>query len=347
MEMTNEQFYKHFQDTIASLEESISQLSPEQTAEERNALVDSVRAGISTLTKELADASANLPSYDQRNFNESLKSTTANLNISASRAAPKPRFKFRPGAGRPSHVIDSRKLTSTQDSASSQRAQSSCTSDGTSTATAVSGKDYNEEVRTQISLVRQPSFSTAKDVVLSNHTDVRIALPESAKAATASGRLTDIERCVVDMAGATRSGTPFAGFAIKNVKQSVVITGTVAGPVHITSITDSVLVVVARQVRIHECRNVDIYLYCGSRPIIEDCEGLRFTEAPEYYSPGDLLGENQWDQVDDFKWLKADKSPNWDILEADKRVGDDVWKSLDADNELASTAVLERVGSWC
>jgi hypothetical protein len=34
---------------------------------------------------------------------------------------------------------------------------------------------------------------------------------------------------------------------------------------------------------------------------------------------------NQWDQVDDFKWLKVEHSPNWAILPEDQRLGNDIW----------------------
>lgn len=35
---------------------------------------------------------------------------------------------------------------------------------------------------------------------------------------------------------------------------------------------------------------------------------------------------NQWDQVDDFKWLKTEHSPNWSILPEEERIEDGRWK---------------------
>lgn len=35
---------------------------------------------------------------------------------------------------------------------------------------------------------------------------------------------------------------------------------------------------------------------------------------------------NQWDQVDDFKWLKTEHSPNWSILPEEERIEDSRWK---------------------
>lgn len=38
--------------------------------------------------------------------------------------------------------------------------------------------------------------------------------------------------------------------------------------------------------------------------------------------------ENQWNQVQDFKWLKADPSPNWQILPAEERLNEEVWTNI-------------------
>lgn len=37
---------------------------------------------------------------------------------------------------------------------------------------------------------------------------------------------------------------------------------------------------------------------------------------------------DQWDQVDDFNWLKAGHSPNWSILGRENQKGPDQWKRL-------------------
>ena len=45
-------------------------------------------------------------------------------------------------------------------------------------------------------------------------------------------------------------------------------------------------------------------------------------ETPASFQP------SQWDQVDDFKWLKAEHSPNWSILPPEERVVDEVWRDV-------------------
>jgi hypothetical protein len=34
------------------------------------------------------------------------------------------------------------------------------------------------------------------------------------------------------------------------------------------------------------------------------------------------------DQVDDFKWLKTEHSPNWDLLSPEDTVLDDTWREI-------------------
>lgn len=93
---------------------------------------------------------------------------------------------------------------------------------------------------------------------------------------------------------------------------------------HLTALHKCTLFVATRQFRMHGARDVDVYLQCASRPIVEGCEGVRFAPLPRGLREGwGLQGEaNLWDQVDDFGWLKADRSPNWSILpEAERVVG--------------------------
>lgn len=144
-------------------------------------------------------------------------------------------------------------------------------------------KDYNQDIsRPAASTVRLPSFTAAKEISVTNQSGLHIIVPESGSEATAAGSLTSISECVVDFTAPTKV-RPFPGLAMRDIKKSVVVAGRVAGPVHITGVSDSVLVIVAHQVRIHECKNVDIYLYCTSHPIIEDCSGMRFAELPAFY----------------------------------------------------------------
>ena len=146
-----------------------------------------------------------------------------------------------------------------------------------------SSKDYNDEIRGDSKAkVRRPSFTQAKSISLHDHIGLHINLPASASHATSSGSLTDLDRCVVDMTAPT-ADVPLSGLAIKDVHRSLIIVGRVDGAAHLTGLQDAVVIVSARQVRIHDCHNVDLYIFCGSHPIIEDCQGMRFAPIPGSY----------------------------------------------------------------
>lgn len=72
----------------------------------------------------------------------------------------------------------------------------------------------------------------------------------------------------------------------------------------------------------HDAKNVDVYLLCPSRPIIEDCTNIRFAplEVEGLGGTWEVVEQNMWDQVDDFKWLKSEHSPNWEVLPKQERV---------------------------
>jgi hypothetical protein len=59
-------------------------------------------------------------------------------------------------------------------------------------------------------------------------------------------------------------------------------------------VRESKLYVSTRQFRMHGARNVDVYLHCASRPIIEDCEGVRFAPLPGGMVSYLILVSDKW-----------------------------------------------------
>ena len=215
-------------------------------------------------------------------------------------------------------------------------------------------KNYNAVIATSTG-IRKPSFSTVKEINIAHHNGLHIVLPGTAAAATSSGTVTDLDQCVIDMSIPTISSgvpapLPFRSLALKNIKNSLIICGHVEGPVHITNLKNCVVMAMAQQVRIHECEDVTFYLHVLSRPIIEDCKNVRFAKTPAGYvsylsiSLSRFGGEdtntvmsqltekqqleeaNLFDQVDDFKWLKATPSPHWSLVPEEEIIQEPIWK---------------------
>ncbi|KAG6035973.1 hypothetical protein E4U41_005859 [Claviceps citrina] len=340
-----QKFYRHFLDSAAELQELIDQLeSVSPVAGERQEATDHVLAGISKLQHEVSDAAEFTPSYDRKKYSDSIKGLQDKLNETLAKITPKSRFQFRRSSIR-AHVdmgapendprlhpgSFSRNAQNHHRSEERREAVEGDDQVGHLPCTTETTRDYNAELSRPCSghFIRTPSFSAAKTIGISNQSNLHIILPSSAAGATSAGSLTDLKCCIVDMSVPTAQGRPFPGLALKNISQSLIIAGHVDGAVHITGVTNSVVVVVARQVRIHECKDVDIYLHCTSHPIIEDCTGMRFAPVPGCYATHeDTMKDNQWNQVDDFKWLKAGQSPNWTTLSSAKVLDESIWTKV-------------------
>ncbi|TDZ46862.1 Tubulin-specific chaperone C [Colletotrichum trifolii] len=366
MQDPKEKFYRHFQDEVASLQELIDGLgSVAQVGGERQDAIDHALAGISALSNEVADASDYVPTYDQRNYAQAVKALTDKLNETTTKLAPRSRFQFKSrGQGAATSGLaapknDPRLIVggSLADplpashggpvvaAAAAADAQQSETTDNLGELPSFR-KNYNEEMaRPSSTKVRKPSFSTAKEIYIFGQRGLHIILPTSASRATSSGRLADLHGCIVDMSLALSGTTSFANLALKDIDGSLVVAGNVAGPAHITGVRDSIVVVSARQVRIHECKNVDVYLFCASHPIVEDCENMRFAPLPAAFDTPEDPVKNQWDQVDDFKWLKSEPSPNWSVLPEEERLANEIWtKTVPGERGKDLHDILKAVG---
>lgn len=52
------------------------------------------------------------------------------------------------------------------------------------------------------------------------------------------------------------------------------------------------------------------------------------TDKKQQATESDSEVTNMYTQVDDFKWLKAEQSPNWRILDTNQRIADNVWNDI-------------------
>ncbi|KAJ4990774.1 tubulin binding cofactor C [Stagonosporopsis vannaccii] len=334
---SKDRFFRYFRHEVTALQEQMERLNGIAVGGgERNDAVDHCLAGIDRLSHEVKDASSYIPAYDQKTYSEAIKALSEKLqNIRQSFNPPKKfAFKTRKNASAIS-ISDAAEL------AASQRLRAPIiTSDTSNTNSSFAptpldrlspGERKEQEAAlnltptpalpptTTASEPHRPSFSDATSIHIANHTAVSLSVPASASHATSSGTLSNLQSCTVDLSAPTAS-SPFHALYLKNLRACTIVTGRVSGATHITSITDSTLYVATRQFRMHGGRNVDVYLHCGSRPIIEDCEGVRFAPLPEGEMGAEGVGANMWDQVDDFGWLKAERSPNWGVLPEGERV---------------------------
>jgi hypothetical protein len=128
-----------------------------------------------------------------------------------------------------------------------------------------------------------PAASGKQTLGISNQVSAHVKLNPADCSAPGSGTITNINRSVIDISGPTETNGPYASLVLKDIQNSLIVTGHVDGPVHMTGLKNTVLVTACRQFRMHASSKVDVYLHCSSRPIIEDCERIRFAPIPETF----------------------------------------------------------------
>ncbi|RKF64827.1 Tubulin-specific chaperone C [Erysiphe neolycopersici] len=312
---------------------------------ERQDAIEHVLGGITELSNYIADASDQISSYDKRVYSDGIKNLQERLRERQLSIAPNSKFQFKSrfrnefatspkGAEGSTSVefqmepIQGLRTPSPNEAFILSSTRSPDEKDSLSGIPAVS-KNYNEEISEEAGGVRKPSFSEPTKIHLKDHENMHIIQPPPASRATSTGAITKLRGSVVDMSIPTTTKTPFASLVITDVKNCLIVGGQVAGATHITRALESIIAVSAGQVRLHDCEDVKIYLYCINRPIIENCNNIQFAPLPKcYLDPSQDLSANKWDQVEDFNWQKTEHSPNWRILPEEERLGERIWTNV-------------------
>ncbi|KAF2130141.1 tubulin-specific chaperone c [Dothidotthia symphoricarpi CBS 119687] len=353
-------FFRDFQVGVTALQEQMERLNQTPSGDERSNAIDQCLAGIDRLSHEVKDASSYIPAYDQRTYSQTVKGLSEKLQTIRNSFNPPKKFAFKsrksaPAKPAPNTTDSDTSVLTTNPSdqeksilpsspgrpLSKEKVQEEADPSRIEEADPSRIEDDGISDLAGGSGIRRPSFSSATKVTISNHKDLHIALPISASHATSSGTISNLQHCTVDFSATTKNGSPFASLYLKNIKDSLIICGR-SGPAHITGIQDSIIVTACRQFRMHASKNVVVYLHCSSRPIIEDCEDIRFAPLPEIYTgyvqtmPEISKISNQWDQIDDFGWLKSEPSPHFTLLTESKWTKNEVWEDVGSDQQQLS-----------
>ena len=93
--------------------------------------------------------------------------------------------------------------------------------------------------------------------------------------------------------------------------------------VFVEGCSDSAFALACQQLRVHSTTATRFFLHVSTRAIVEDCSAVSFGPYGltypgidgDYEASGLDRSVNNWDKVEDFNWLAADKaSPNWSAL---------------------------------
>ncbi|KAK0305645.1 hypothetical protein LTR01_006792 [Friedmanniomyces endolithicus] len=328
LEITNsEEFLSFFQRAVADLNQQMAALESRGTSGgERADAVDHCQAGIARLSDVVKDASSIIPAYDQRTYGDAIKTISIKLQEIKALFAPRPKFAFKSGVSLAQKKNASALGLSDAALLADQR-RKGAPGHGSGNSAESNLATTPAHLRSPApELVDEEAIPQSASVKIDNHDGAHIIQPPSS-GPTSSGTLSNLRRCVVDMSSPTSTNHSLAGLTLKNISDSLIICGHVSGAAHLTNVQTSVIVVASRQFRMHESRSCDVYLLTSGRPIIEDCENVRFAPLPALYlREDDHQVSSQWREVDDFKWLRNEPSPNWRVLEVEERVKEEVWK---------------------
>ncbi|CUS08481.1 unnamed protein product [Tuber aestivum] len=302
---TKQNFYERFHESHAALEAQIELLSSASPSERPEA-IDRCLAAISALSDAVKDASSYLPAYDQRSYTGQVRGLSDKLSETRKAITPKQKFSFKSKGKDTAAAIGGAMKSSNSSASSSSKTQTEFTTP-TSDQPITDNLIISNLSRRYINHTRPPSTSTSTSSLLLSEISSSIILFPTAE-------------------------TPlFSSAAIKNVTNTLLfLSNAINGPIHLTSLSNTTILVACRQLRMHDAKNVDVYLLCSSRPIIEDCSGVRFAPLDAHLGGEWESVNNLWDQVDDFKWLKSEHSPNWEVMREEERILWGEWKKVGA-----------------
>lgn len=252
----------------------ISSISP--SGSELTDAIDNCLAGIDRLSHEVKDASSYIPAYDQRSYANSIKGLSEKLQaVRASCGGGKKKFSFKTAKRNANATNSTEKETLNKTSPSQEK------SDLDLLKQATQHDDTKSNATTNIGSMEEK----VTGLIVTNRVEDHYVLESGPEPdATQSGTVTNIRQSFVNLSPPTVAwGHPFATLTLKDINNSLIVCGKVVGPIHITNVKDSVLVIASHQFRMHGSSNVDVYLHCSSRPIIEDCENIRFAPFPGAY----------------------------------------------------------------
>jgi len=250
---------------------------------------DKISQSISDLEKLVAQSSYFLPSYDVRSSLKTVSDLKRTLENLSSELIPKKKFSFK------------NKTTKKDPDSVVQESKQSIV-------------PVRDSVQSSFTVRDSPGFRNKTGEVL---------IGEFKESEVGEFTVSDLDSCEVRIIGCVRA------LFVHRLKNCRVYVGPVTGSILIDEVEGCVFVIASHQIRIHHAMRSDFYLRVRSRPIVEDCNGVRFAPYCLSYRgiEEDLCGAGldletgNWANVDDFRWLRAVQSPNWSILPENERVG--------------------------
>ncbi|KAI0772881.1 tubulin binding cofactor C-domain-containing protein [Trametes elegans] len=322
MSETNQELTRRFLAGFqAATSETLGELEALRNGTSTQGAVDKLAVDVAKLRKDLTDAIAFLPGYDQRQCENKLKDIEAQLESLRASTAPKSKFAFKRKA-KPASTPPIRK--STEEAGTSDKPLAS---------------------------TFEPAPPTS-GLSLSGHTQAYLTVSSLSAPWNAASDLTisDLDRCVVNLVPSEANvGVPsdltFTALHLRNITNSVLVLPIISGSALLHDMKNCVIALGSRQFRMHTSSQVDVYISITSNPIIEHCSAIRFADYPTHLRPASSADSPQdvksnYLAVQDFSHIRSTPSPNWSALPEDEKIADGQWPLARADARDALRTLL-------
>ena len=130
-----------------------------------------------------------------------------------------------------------------------------------------------------------------------------------------SFKIVGLQDCTIELRGCIHM------LFLRNLTRCTVLSCPVSNSVMGHHLNDCRISLIGHQIRLHDSYDTHFYIYTTSRLIIEDCSRVSFHEVqhkyeelPQHIAKSGLKGANLWKEVQDFKWIKKERSPNFVLV---------------------------------
>ncbi|KAK0205340.1 tubulin binding cofactor C-domain-containing protein [Desarmillaria ectypa] len=274
----SQQFSSGFLKDRTDLQNRVS--ASKEASSVSNETIAELSALFTKLTKDLADAVGSLPAYDQKGYENQLKSIETELEGLRKASMPVSRFSFK-----------KRQVASDQSRPLS--------------AVGVAAEPISQE----------PSPSQASILNFSSRTNELLTVDLSDVSAR-DVTLSNLANCVVNLIAPAQ--LTVSAVHAQNLRNVVILLPMIQSSIMLHDLDNCVVVVGCHQFRMHTSRTVDVYLSIPSHPVIENCSDIRFAGYPSALQREIQVAASKHTSVQDFSHIKATPSPNWTLLPEDR-----------------------------
>lgn len=285
---------------------------------------------IQGLEKRITDASALfLPPYDVRRAQEEAAGLREKLENVRTALAPRKKFSFASRRSKAAAAVGAATKeeervggNSVEKKEATQEGNTSTTSSSTSTPPPSQTHPPSSSTTTATATLKEKDDSHHAMEGFTSHSNTTLTLSSLGPIPPKDLLLRDLTNCTIHLLA------PLHFLRMENLLNCKVLVGPVSGPVYLESCRDCTFHLASRQLRIHNTHTSTLYVHTVSGPIIEDCDKLMFAPFVLVYEgvEGDMKESglagtrNTWQDVKDFKWLRAQQSPHWSVVPEGERV---------------------------